>query len=100
MKYQQGEHSKLELIKNKEDNIIADYGYKLLSPKILNEVFKEFAICNKCKQKKGIVQVFEDHKARKGLAEKLVLKCSNCTNKIDFFTSEHSVSRDQKFQTI
>ena len=63
-----------------------------MSPKILNEVLKEFAICNKCEQKKGILQLFEDQKSRKGLAEKLVLKCSNCTNKIHFFTSEHAVS--------
>ena len=34
------------------------------------------------------MQVFEDQKAKEGMAEKLVLKCSNCTNKIDFFTSE------------
>ena len=59
---------------------------------MLNKVLKESAICKKCKHKQGIMQVFEDQKARKGLAEKLVLKCSNCTNKIVFFTSENTVS--------
>ena len=64
MKYQQeGEQSKLELVK-KEDNIIADYGYKLLSPKILNEVLKELFVIS-VNRKRVLCKYLKTRKPRK-----------------------------------
>ena len=42
----------------------------------------------KCKNVKRKMALYEDMHHRKGLAAKLVMKCTNCNNEADFYTSK------------
>ena len=63
-------------------------GCKIMDMDILNENIQENVMCRKCKNAKSKMALSEDMHHRKGLAAKLVLKCTNCNNEAHFYTSK------------
>ena len=71
-------------------------GYKIIDMKLFQQCISEFAVCTHCKSTKSKLQMHSNPSSQYGLAEKLVLKCSNCQVSSIFFTSDRVLTSVKK----
>ena len=69
-------------------------GFKIMNFDLLNAFIVENVVCKRCK--KGKLSFEEDPSKKKGLAEKLMMTCSNCKHTSSFYTSPQSSSSTSK----
>lgn len=65
-------------------------GYSIVSLPKLNGCIQQSAICGRCKNRKSRLSLLENTTERKGLAQKLLIKCSACANESELFSSPKS----------
>ena len=62
-------------------------GYSAMSLEQLNAVLSQAAVCGSCKNSKSRLELFENKGLRKGMSQKLVLRCNICLKSSSFQSS-------------
>lgn len=73
-------------VHSKCDNEQMCHGNHIINVELLSTVLNNFVKCKNCSEE-NTIRLCEDYKHRKGLAAKLVLKCTNCDKEHEFYTS-------------
>ena len=63
-------------------------GHSIMDMSLLQNALQSSAICSSCKSANSKLSVLKDNTKRHGLAELIILKCSQCLQETQFYTSK------------
>ena len=69
-------------------NEIKAIGYSIVDMGKFQESLASVVVCKFCKSPKSQISIWKDNKKKHGLAEQLIMKCSECNAETKFYSSE------------
>ena len=85
---------------SKDDKLSVITGYKMIHSSILKEMFSYFIKMQKVSTCENCIELLQDNNKRRGLCERLSLKCKHCSTVLGYFDSSPSTECENKLVDV